>query len=647
MEICAKRPASLTALMAIAIPLLTAGLIASVDGMVDVEPTVDLSLPKEGDGLDMVGAPEEIFKAPASSNFYAIPGIVFTSESKEAKVKTRQQCEDACMAGIFSLPIQPFVASNFWRAAEKCRSITYRARDSRCLLSPKKLTYKIGWKLFIAVQKLNAAGLKQPTDKYRKFNDLYFPDKKYEASSQNEADCQFLCTQGETTAPALHIILTCVCLADKNCAVFSYFAARDTCQLGGEGVDFDAEFNYYERNHVIDPNQQEPAKEELPENAEQEGKLEKVKNEVHIVPPEVTGDHFLCVLNLCHIVTSKPESVSEFADLFIMYVTELNAQLAKEAAKIKQMDQSINENKLDPRLSVNPENELATKKVIKDEENEQTARFEAGVRQEKSLSTIDLITRNIQLQESDVIKEGKSKAVDIAKTAFDRGANKSNMKNREQFTKDMAKLKDQLRQAGLDSNSGNNPHLVKKEKRDKYNEKARKNLDKLKAIERQKELDKKHQKRDDVLALSRKVSKLVNDERAAKQAKLRTIELAGKANEHANAHTIEKVMEERHQKKLSSHKRNSNLAKVNLKFQTMQLADKSNQLLSRIQIGKEEQKVKAELKKQKERRQKQIAAASGAKERGKKDEEKAKESQVAKTAIESAQKLNKKTKPKA
>merc|ERR1712166_728572 len=221
-----------------------------------------------------------------------------------------------------------------------------------------------------------------------------------------------------------------------------------------------------------------------------------------------------------------------------------------------------------------------------------------------------------------------AKTMDIAKSAFDRGAKKSRTKNSEKFGKDMTKLQDQMRKAGL-ANGG-----------DENNEKARKNLDKMKAIERQKELDKKHKKRDDVLALSRKVSKLVNDERAAKQAKLRTIELAGKANDQAVSQAMEKVMEERHQKKLSAATRSDQQAKVNAKFNTLQLGHKSNQLLSQIQIGKEEQKVKAELKRQKEIRQKQINAASGAKERGKKDEKAAAEGQAMKATIEAARKLD-------
>merc|ERR1712195_23297 len=475
-----------------------------------------------------------------------------------------------------------------YRPARLCRSISYRARDSKCLLSPKKLTYLIGWKLFIAVQKLNAAGLKEPTDKYRSFDDLYFPDAKYMKSTQNEDDCQFLCNQ------------------DKNCAVFSYFAAKDTCQLGGEGVDSDADFSYYERNHVPGITE-EPTKKVLPENAEQEDELEKAKNEVHIVPPEVT---------------------------------ELNKQLAKEAARIKQMDQSMRENKLDPRLTVDPAKEGAAKKTIRDEEKEQTARFEAGLQQERNLAKIEIITRGIKHQEYGLIKEGKAKTMDIAKSAFDRGAKKSRTKNSEKFGKDMMKLQDQMRKAGLANGGDENPHIVQKEKRDKHNEKARKNLDKMKAIERQKELDKKHKKRDDVLALSRKVSKLVNDERAAKQAKLRTIELAGKANDQAVSQAMEKVMEERHQKKLSAATRSDQQAKVNAKFNTLQLADKSTQLSSQIQIGKEEQKVKAELKRQKEIRQKQINAASGAKERGKKDEKAAAEGQAMKATIEAARKLD-------
>merc|ERR1712166_859431 len=261
----------------------------------------------------------------------------------------------------------------------------------------------------------------------------------------------------------------------------------------------------------------------------------------------------------------------------------------------------------------------------------------AGQQQERNLAKIEIITRGIKHQEYGLIKEGKAKTMDIAKSAFDRGAKKSRTKNSEKFGKDMMKLQDQMRKAGLANGGDENPHIVQKEKRDKHNEKARKNLDKMKAIERQKELDKKQ---DDVLALSRKVSKLVNDERAAKQAKLRTIELAGKANDQAVSQAMEKVMEERHQKKLSAATRSDQQAKVNAKFNTLQLADKSTQLSSQIQIGKEEQKVKAELKRQKEIRQKQINAASGAKERGKKDEKAAAEGQAMKATIEAARKLD-------
>merc|ERR1711865_999547 len=96
----------------------------------------------------------------------------------------------------------------------------------------------------------------------------------------------------------------------------------------------------------------------------------------------------------------------------------------------------------------------------------------------------------------------------------------------------------------------------------------------------------------------------------------------------------EKVMEERHQKKLSAATRSDQQAKVNAKFNTLQLADKSTQLSSQIQIGKEE------LKRQKEIRQKQINAASGAKERGKKDEKAAAEGQAMKATIEAARKLD-------
>merc|ERR1712166_1084312 len=289
-------------------------------------------------------------------------------------------------------------------------------------------------------------------------------------------------------------------------------------------------------------------------------------------------------------------------------------------------DQSMRENKLDPRLTVDPAKEGAAKKTIRDEEKEQTARFVAGQQQERNLAKIEIITRGIKHQEYGLIKEGKARTMDIAKSAFDRGAKKSRTKNSEKFGKDMMKLQDQMRKAGLANGGDENPHIVQKEKRDKHNEKARKNLDKMKAIERQKELDKKHKKRDDVLA--------------AKQAKLRTIELAGKANDQAVSQAMEKVMEERHQKKLSAATRSDQQAKVNAKFNTLQLADKSTQLSSQIQIGKEEQKVKAELKRQKEIRQKQINAASGAKERGKKDEKAAAEGQAMKATIEAARKLD-------
>merc|ERR1712021_115314 len=148
--------------------------------------------------------------------------------------------------------------------------------------------------------------------------------------------------------------------------------------------------------------------------------------------------------------------------------------------------------------------------------------------------------------------------------------------------------------------------------------KERKDMVKRKGALRSKELDIKHTKRDEALALSKKVSHLVNNERDTKVAKTRTIELSYKANKAANTKTIMEAMDERNQKKVNQMNIITSQNKVDQKFNVVLLGDKSQQMQDHLAFRMQQRKIENTLKAEQEGRQKIEDASTGAKERGQK-----------------------------
>jgi hypothetical protein len=538
-------------------------LVVSAESLVEVEPDVDLTLPSDPDGLEQVEEPGSVSgQDDPGAPFQIIPNFSVFQGGQERKVGSRLECQDLCL-----------------QTAAACESVSYRARDRKCLVSLVKLAIKHGWEFHMKIKLMNDVGLMKPTGKYRKFDNMLFDDPKYMKRTADVDTCKQLCSD------------------DDNCGSFSFQQKTQTCQPGGPGVAFDPEYTYYERNKSEEklPEKSGDHESDLPETAEEEGDSVKAKKSIHIVPPEVQS---------------------------------LNAQLAKQAEEIRQMSMSIKNNQLDPRFSVDPVKEKQGKDVVKKEEEEQMMMFGLKQQAQKNILAIQKTTTQVNREARGVTKEGQSKALTLAKGAFVEGERAAERRGLGEYNIEVGKLKNQLKAAG-GAEAGENPVVRRKEKRQKYLQKERLDMVKRKGAMRAKELTIKHKKRDEALALSRKVFHLVNDERDTKLAKVRTLELAGKANKAANTKTIVEAMNERNEEKKEQLISSFAQEKKDMSFELAVLGDKSKQIQEDLQLKAQQRKVQAALKTEQEGREKLKEAASGAKERGTKDEKKGAENERA------------------
>merc|ERR1711988_1429464 len=286
------------------------------------------------------------------SPFYRIPGFVVSHLSKEAKVADRTECE----------------------------TVSYRARDKRCLWSEGKLHYAAKWKMYIKEVKMGETGLDEPTGEYHMFANLKFSDKP----------------EAKPTGGDFETCKT-TCARDKNCGTFSYNAATEQCLIASDGVKYDPDFTYYERNKQLTPSemqksaeQQEEAKEgKLPENVptqEEEEEEEEEEAKPKIEPP-------------------KTQRITE--------------TMKKQAEKIKELDEELKAP--NPHLALNK----ATEKRKKEEINRSE---ELKVQQLKQQREVTAKVEAIAAERAKVVKtiagagrEARGKTLAIAKEAYSKG----------------------------------------------------------------------------------------------------------------------------------------------------------------------------------------------------------------------------------
>merc|ERR1711988_814329 len=475
------------------------------------------------------------------SPFYRIPGFVVSHLSKEAKVADRTECETVCSDNL------------------ECESLSYRARDKRCLWSEGKLHYAAKWKMYIMEVKMGETGLDEPTGEYHMFANLKFSDKP-------------------ETKPTGGDFETCktTCARDKNCGTFSYNAATEQCLIASDGVKFDPDFTYYERNKQLTPREKEEAAEQ--QEKAQQGKLPEN------VPTQAEMDE-----------EEEEEAKPKIEPPETQRITET---MKKQAEKIKELDEELKA----------PNHHLALNKATEKRKKEEINRSEElKVQQLKQQREVTAKVEAIAAERAKVVKtiagagrEARGKTLAIAKEAYSKGYQKAEEKGTAAFEE----AKKKLLKSGDSGKAKTGSEVQAKEA--EHKQKTRERLDKFKEKARQKELADKKSARNRAIDLSRKVAKLVSDEAAAKQAKRKTEFMASQAEIAARDSTIASNMKERNEKKVVSIQEENVREAAQGEFNLQKVKDNLQQLEDEKSLAEQKQKVKEVETKGAERRERQL-----------------------------------------
>merc|ERR1711937_93897 len=142
------------------------------------------------------------------NNFMVAP----QTATQRAKVTSREGCESIC------------------DGHRDCHSFSYRSGDKRCLWSKEALHYDSKSAYYMKLTKMSDSGEMKPTGKYHRFENILYHPKGWEKVVGDQFGCETLCSRM------------------GRCGGFSYKPYTQECFLAGDGVKYDTDFNYYERN---------------------------------------------------------------------------------------------------------------------------------------------------------------------------------------------------------------------------------------------------------------------------------------------------------------------------------------------------------------------------------------------------------------
>lgn len=142
--------------------------------------------------------------------------------SEKAEVRSREGCQSIC------------------DERADCHSYSYRAGDRRCIWSKEALTYTSRSSFYMKGTKMDDSGQMKPTGKYKQFENLHYSPKGWEKLTADWQGCKRLCDKMD------------------RCGAFTYRNFDSVCQLAGDSVKYDTDFNYYERNMPppVDPEEE-------------------------------------------------------------------------------------------------------------------------------------------------------------------------------------------------------------------------------------------------------------------------------------------------------------------------------------------------------------------------------------------------------
>jgi hypothetical protein len=526
---------------------------------------VDLTVPVEGDEAPDL---EEEFETP----FHRIRHLAVTFQSQEHKAESRLDCEDVCSQN------------------GKCKSFSFRARDNKCLTSPYSLDYDAGWTLNLKDTAPNHIGMMTPTGEWTPFTNVKFVDPKMNSGAPSSSD-EETCKQQ--------------CEANDECGAYSYSSKAQLCYLGNDGIMFNAEFSYYERNA---PKQDMPVKENklaqegvaLPENKEEEGKLEEEKAKPRLMLPDEAAH---------------------------------DAKLAEYAARIKAINADLDSPS--ESVDVDPKKEHARKQRIRNRELE--SQVAASKNRKVEDKTFQLLSQVhvIEAQTQKTVTSGQRKLKDIAHQAFDQGYRMAAQKGRTMQAYKVEKLREKFaREAANDERLSDNPLTKAAEKRKKKEALAAYN-----ARVRMKEAKTKKQKHKASVLLGQKVASLIHKEGKTKAQKHLSVELAVKQKHNDQVQQMATSSAERSDKQLIIMKAKGQQGDDVEQFEMEQALSKQKQAEAEIALEKRQKKYEAEEKRRTEEKQQKIEETSGVRERGSKDEKEAamKETKVKQLEMKAAQ----------
>merc|ERR1712072_327925 len=147
------------------------------------------------------------------TGYVSIPNFVVSHRSHRVEVKSRVGCENVC------------------NQHRNCHSFSYRAGDKRCMWSEGALRYDSKFAFFMKISKMDDMGQMKPTGKYKRFDSLVYKEKGWRKLTAGQADCQDLCNKM------------------NKCSSYSYREFDNLCLMSDDGVKYDTDFTYYEREH--------------------------------------------------------------------------------------------------------------------------------------------------------------------------------------------------------------------------------------------------------------------------------------------------------------------------------------------------------------------------------------------------------------
>merc|ERR1711871_35306 len=349
------------------------------------------------------------------NNFMVAP----QTATQRAKVTSREGCESIC------------------DGHRDCNSFSYRAGDKRCLWSKEALHYDSKSAYYMKLTKMTDSGEMKPTGKYHRFENILYHPKGWEKVVGDQFGCETLCS------------------SMGRCGGFSYKPYTQECFLAGDGVKYDTDFNYYERN--MPP----------PRDLEEE-KLISGKDEEEEEPPAALASEEA----IEHANTKK------LSDIMI----------AKAKFGIKQMHKS--EKEIDEESAAVTQTEDKEGEV-RDDISKNSKEVKIKQKGVKTIENMNMETGKIAGLRMVDVDETKAKATKRIQTAFQEGFQKGTSKNQDAYNKRVKEIADKGRKSA-EEHAGKVTKMAKTlEKTGKEKEKKETTQKKMQVKEFKKEVNMK------------------------------------------------------------------------------------------------------------------------------------------------------------